>query len=284
MSFWRNLRPFAPALEAVTRPPCILFQWQKLYCVSHDWWDQNYEGITVLALLAPRLAQKQTFPEASGDIFLPKVLALLPFSGGTFQGFPGLVFLGNSIHGLSHRFWKGYRVIYHLPRHLKGIFKMPNVCSLSSALHFHSSCMGAGTCGSPQHVQGMKTWLLCVHFTAGRSGLMWLITYNLLLICLHLRNRSWTAELNGMATSHALRRHWGGGGTETGPQAALGCGRKLRVGKKLFTERGSSRFQWTSPSPRCHFPFLLLYALCCIIPTAFSKTVSKFKHLVLFLR
>ena len=115
---------------------------------------------------------------------------------------------------------------------------MPNVCSLSSALHFHSKSMGAGSCGSPPHVLGMKTWLLCIHFTAGRSGLMWLITYNLLLIYLHLRSGSWIAKLHGIATWHALRKHWEQEEEEEerGPKQHLAAGKKLRVGKNLFTE------------------------------------------------
>ena len=52
---------------------------------------------------------------------------------------PGMAFLGNGIHGASPWFWKGYGVIYHLSRHLKGIFKMPTVCSLSDWVSFCTS-------------------------------------------------------------------------------------------------------------------------------------------------
>lgn len=110
------------------------------YAYMLDWLGENLEQACRLqALPCPEVICKavswspwQHFP-SRGDRVAASLTRAYP------RVFQGWLFLDSSIHDMSHRFWKGYRVIYHPSRHLKGIFKMPNVCSLSDWVSFCAS-------------------------------------------------------------------------------------------------------------------------------------------------
>lgn len=194
---------------------------------------------------------------------------------GVFQGWS---FSGNGIHSVSRRFWKGYRVIYHLSRHLKGIFKMPNACSvwLGELLHFTSTLTPRGWAPveAPSRCRECSGNLViyAFRFPAGRSG--WCGQSFTTCLYLHLRNGSWTAKLDGTATGRALRKSCDEG--ERGLKQHI-------VSRGTFESGGEAVcwirlllliFLWAIPSPGCHFPFLILSELCYIIPT-FGKGFSS---------
>lgn len=156
---------------------------------------------------------------------------------------------------------------------------MPNVCSLSSALHFH--CNSMSSCGSSSTCREWKR-LFCILFTAGRSELMWLITYSLPLIYLHLRNGSWTANWNGTPIRHALRKNWDQGWGVEGDREGRGGEETSSTQREwerscLLKEALTSPFQWVIPSAGYHFPLLALCVLCYIYPNIWQK-VPRFKH------
>lgn len=142
----------------------------------------------------PQLVTRLSFLNRQGCCLLP----------GHTQRFPRAdSFLDNSIHGMSHGFWKGYGVIYHLSRHLKGIFKMPNVCSLSDWVSF---CASFPLYLTPRRGLLRKLPLReCKKLSYDPSVLLqepdwcsWPV-YCQSLIYLHLRTWSWMAKQNVIA-------------------------------------------------------------------------------------
>lgn len=139
---------------------------------------------------------------------------------------------------------------------------MPNVCSLSSALHSHSN--STGSCGNPGTCREWKR-SFCILFTAGRSGLMWRITYSLPLIYLHLRNGSWTANWNRTPMRHALRKNGDGKWGKEGRQKRGGDKQHPeRVGEKLSAE-GGSHFPFSVGQPISWMPLSISGIVCALL-------------------
>lgn len=210
-AFLKTLCPVSCPWSSESLPLHIVSVWAG--CV-HIWLTRTYmhtcltEGMKILSKagcklhLVPRSYAK-LFPEASDNAFLPELAGLLPLTRAYPKVSQGWLFLDSSIHGMSHGFWKGYRVIYHLSRHLKGIFKMPNVCSLSDWVSF---CTSFPLYLTPR--RGLL-WKLpprkCKKLGYDPSVLLqepgwcgWPV-YSPSLIYLHLRTWSWMAKQNVIA-------------------------------------------------------------------------------------
>lgn len=146
-AFLKTLCPVSRPWSSESLPLHIVSVWagcKHIWLTCTCMHTRLTEGMKILSKAATSSASswghmQSCFPEASDKAFLPESAGLLPLTRAYPKVSQGWLFLDSSIHGMSHGFWKGYGVIYHLSRHLKGIFKMPNVCSLSDWVSFCAS-------------------------------------------------------------------------------------------------------------------------------------------------